>query len=81
MSVVAAHWVDVTGLHRARAAPAGSVVVVDLGDRRDVTLNESWRIRALVIDAELVTLVGGTGPARDRLCEFLDAHPDAEVPA
>lgn len=78
--IATAHRVDVTRLDRDRPAPAGSMVVVDLRDRRDVSLAESWRIRGLVIDAELVTVVGGTGPARDRLCAFIDAHPDAGVP-
>jgi len=73
-AIAAAHRIDVARLDRDRPAPAGSVVVVDLRDRRDVSAAESRRIRSLVIDAEVTTVVGGTGPARS-----VD-HPDIGVP-
>lgn len=76
VEVVSAHWVDVTRLHRARPAPAGSVVVVNLGRSRDVALDDAWRVRGLVIDAALIEVIGGTELARARLVAFLDAHPD-----
>lgn len=74
--IVAAHRVDVARLDRDRPAPPGSLVVVDLRDRHDVTLPEAWQIRGLAIDADHVTVVGGTDRTRAWLVEFLAEYPD-----